>query len=57
MTPLRQFANSPALAESNPSLVKDLTDIARRIERKEQFKWVDFYEFTAKQLGELVKYP
>jgi len=32
-------------------------EIARRIERKEQFKWVDFYDFSAQKLGELIKFP
>lgn len=45
MTPLRQFAN--ALSTQEGSMAQDLNEIARRIERKEQFKWVDFYEFSA----------
>lgn len=34
MTPLRQFANAPSIQDDD-QLVKDLNDIARRIERKE----------------------
>lgn len=56
MTPLRQFANALSGGQSG-SLSQDLNEVARRIERKEQFKWIDFYEFSAQKLGELVKFP
>ena len=35
----------------------DLGEIVRRIERKEQFRWNDFFEFSAQRIGELIKYP
>ena len=35
----------------------DLAEIAKRIEKREQFRWSDFMDFTAQQLGELIKYP
>jgi hypothetical protein len=41
MSPLRQFALL------NPGMSNELMEVARRIERKEQFKWTDFYEFSA----------
>lgn len=56
-TPLRQYA-SVLEASANPGDVKtakDLTEIARKIERKDQFRWQDLADFSAEQLGELVK--
>ena len=44
MTPLRQFAS---IMEANGDNSQDLTEIARRIERKEQFKWNDLLELSA----------
>ena len=49
MTPLRQFAS--ALGDGpggkDPGISYDLNEIARRIERKEQFRWNDFFDFSA----------
>jgi hypothetical protein len=54
MTPLRQFAS---IIEANGGNAQDLTEIARRIERKEQFKWNDFLDLSAQRIGELIKSP
>ena len=59
MTPLRQFASAleGARGGKEPGVSYDLNEIARRIERKEQFRWNDFFDFSAQRIGELIKYP
>ncbi|CDW82626.1 u5 small nuclear ribonucleoprotein 200 kda helicase [Stylonychia lemnae] len=44
MTPLRQYHGIPE-------------DILRKIEKKEQFSWQHFYDMSAQQIGEIVKFP
>lgn len=44
MTPLRQFRNIPE-------------EIFKRIEKKEQFTWDHFYNMSAQQIGDLIRYP
>ena len=59
MTPLRQFASvlEGVQGGKDASTSHDLGEIARRIERKEQFRWNDFFDFSAQRIGELIKYP
>jgi len=58
-TPLRQFATvlENSTLSSEKTLATDLQEIARRIERKDQFRWTDLSDFSAQRLGELIKYP
>jgi len=44
MTPLRQFQGIPE-------------EVLRKIEKKEQFTWQHFYDMSAQQIGEIVKFP
>ncbi len=44
MTPLRQYHGIPE-------------EILRKIEKKEQFTWQHFYDMSAQQIGEIVKFP
>jgi pre-mRNA-splicing helicase BRR2 len=44
MTPLRQFKNIPE-------------EIFKRIEKKEQFTWDHYYNMSAQQIGDLIRYP
>ena len=45
------------LESGNAQAASDLNEIARRIERKEQFRWQDLADFSPEQLGELIKQP
>lgn len=59
MSPLRQYSHILATTGDSKDLAqsKELMEMARKMERKEQYRWADFYDFTPQKIGELLKAP